>query len=42
MKKNLDPKAVTFGVWGLKSSSGRATWAQSLWQRPYQAISPET
>ena len=23
MKKNLDPKAVTFGVWGLKTSLGQ-------------------
>ena len=36
MKKILDLKAVTFG---LKTSLGN--FAQILWQKMYQAVSPE-
>ena len=38
MKKNSDPKTLTFLVWDLKT---RAIWAQSLWQSGYKAISAE-
>ena len=41
MKKFTDAKTLRFGVWfwGLKTSL--AIWAQSLWQRTYQAIIQE-
>ena len=38
VKKFSDPKALTFGVWGLKTSLGQFG-AQSPWQRTYQGIS---
>ena len=37
MKKFSDLKTLKFGFWDLKTTF-RAIWAQSLWQRTYQAI----
>ena len=40
MKKFLDLKAVTFGVWTLKTSL-RQFGSEACWQGTYQAISSE-
>ena len=40
MKKFTDPKTLTFGVWGLKTSLEQFGY-KAFWQRTYQAISLE-